>query len=93
MKNREFYEKAQELRDKYQTHTFKGRVICMLVSEFFSDSEIFLKEISIRWEVGYEYREEFSNELLEVLGELSISCDECWSYDGRVFIIRGAKFK
>lgn len=93
MKRQEFYERAQQLRDQYKWYTFEGHAVCTILSEVFDNGDELSKEIEIFNDVGYEYREKYVYKLRNVLKELGIECDECWSYDGEKFIIRGARFR
>lgn len=93
MKRQEFYERAQQLRDKYESYSFRGHAIGSILLKVFNNEDELPETIEIREDVGYEYRSKYSHELRGVLNELGIDFDECWSYDGEKFIIRGARFK
>lgn len=93
MKRQEFYEKAQRLRDNYKTYSFKGRAVSQILLKVFNNEDEVPEEFEICEDVGYDYRSKYSNELKEVLVELGIEFDMCWSYSGEKFIIRGARFK
>lgn len=93
MKLQEFYEKAQQLRDEYKSYSFRGRAISTILLEVFNNEDKLPEKIEIRDDVGYEYRGKYVGQLEGVLKALKIDFDECWSYDGEKFVVRGARFK
>lgn len=92
MKMEEFYERAQQLRDKHKSYSFKGRAVCTILLEVFKNDDKLPGKLEIYDDVGYEYRGMYADELKEVLNALKIDFDECWSYDGKKFVVQGARF-